>query len=388
MEEFQQEYLDGLKEKLGGLEIIILGFENKSQKDLLSDDSYIEFKRVVHSIKGSAGSYDFNFASTICHNMEDFMQEAEMKEITSDFVDTLFKYHNLLTLYCDGQMGAVDINKVDLEQRLLSINPSQVDATTEKVLVVEQSKMLSNIYRRFLGELGVQVSICKDSFQALGRLLEEPFDVLITGNIIKPIDGVSLAGMIEVSNTLNKDIDVYITSSSRLDESHLPNKVVKTFLKNSELGKNIYTEFQKRRQVTREYLDENIVRSSSTKPLKIIFYVDDDLDIHKIAKISLEALSDTQVIYFQSGKELLTALEDDKPDLIILDYVMPEMDGPAVSNYLKKLEQCKNIPIIFLTASNSEKEQVILKDLKPLGVIHKPIRPKNFSLQIMDIWNQ
>ena len=86
-------------------------------------------------------------------------------------------------------------------------------------------------------------------------------------------------------------------------------------------------------------------------------------------------------------KPAIEKIKLNPPDLILLDYMMPELSGIEVCLILKKLEETKHIPIVFLTGASSEKELKDIQALKPLGIIQKPIRAKTFPKEILKFWD-
>ncbi len=87
-----------------------------------------------------------------------------------------------------------------------------------------------------------------------------------------------------------------------------------------------------------------------------------------------------------SGKNVIKYLQKYHVDLILLDYIMPEMDGPEVFDRLRANSDYKDIPVIFLTGV-SEKETVIktLVDLKPEGYVLKPSKKSELVAKIIDV---
>lgn len=106
------------------------------------------------------------------------------------------------------------------------------------------------------------------------------------------------------------------------------------------------------------------------KPDKKIMLVDDSPILLRNLKSILDQRY--EVLLTTSGQQALKAIPEKEPDLVILDYKMPEMDGKAVFEEMQKDEKMKDIPVIFLTSvSDSKSIQSILK-LKPAGYILKP----------------
>lgn len=103
---------------------------------------------------------------------------------------------------------------------------------------------------------------------------------------------------------------------------------------------------------------------------KKIMLVDDSAVVLRNIKNILEPKY--QVFVTTSGRQALSAIPEKEPDLVVLDYKMPELDGGAVFEEMQKDEYMKNIPVIFLTSvSDSQTIQSILK-LRPAGYILKP----------------
>ncbi|MDJ0687666.1 MAG: response regulator [Xenococcaceae cyanobacterium MO_188.B32] len=120
---------------------------------------------------------------------------------------------------------------------------------------------------------------------------------------------------------------------------------------------------------------------------KRILVVDDDDGIREVIQICLEAIAGWEVIPAASGKEALTAAQNRKPDAILLDVMMPDMDGLKTFQQLQTRSQTELIPTIFLTAKSKISEQRKLQFIGVAGVIIKPFEPYNLVDQIKTILN-
>lgn len=123
-----------------------------------------------------------------------------------------------------------------------------------------------------------------------------------------------------------------------------------------------------------------------TKPLARILYVEDEPDIRVVAQMALEAVGGFTVIACASGQEALNAAPDAKADLLLLDVMMPGMDGPSTLKGLRELPATANTPVIFMTAKVQAAEVAVYKGLGALEVIPKPFDPMELSAQIQRIW--
>lgn len=124
------------------------------------------------------------------------------------------------------------------------------------------------------------------------------------------------------------------------------------------------------------------------KELKTILYVEDEEDIRSIAQIALEDIGGFTLKNCTNGEEALAAAESFVPDLILLDVMMPGMDGPTTLNELRKNPKFSNIPAIFITAKIQADEISEYKSLGALDVISKPFDPITLAAQIKEIWSR
>lgn len=116
-----------------------------------------------------------------------------------------------------------------------------------------------------------------------------------------------------------------------------------------------------------------------------VMLVDDEGDIRVIAKLSLEKVGGWQFVAAASGYEALEKLRVDRPDVILLDVMMPELDGPSTFAALRELPEAQDIPVIFLTAKVQRKEVQRYLELGALGVIPKPFDPMTLPQEIRRI---
>lgn len=121
--------------------------------------------------------------------------------------------------------------------------------------------------------------------------------------------------------------------------------------------------------------------------LKKILYAEDEPDVQTIVELTVQTMSDYEIKVCNNGKKLLECVEEYSPDLILLDVMMPEMDGPTTFKNLQANENTKKIPVIFMTAKAQVHEIEIFKELGALGIITKPFDPMDLCNEIEQIWN-
>lgn len=118
---------------------------------------------------------------------------------------------------------------------------------------------------------------------------------------------------------------------------------------------------------------------------KMVLLIDDEYMIRQIVQVCLESLSTWKTTIATSGKEGLAAIAQSKPDAILLDMMMPDMDG---FDFLEKLQadaELAHIPVILLTACTNRIDRQTLMELGCKGVISKPFEPIALVSQITDI---
>jgi CheY-like chemotaxis protein len=117
---------------------------------------------------------------------------------------------------------------------------------------------------------------------------------------------------------------------------------------------------------------------------KHILAVDDSAE--QLMQIKEHLKEFYEVTLVGNGKNALKFLEKQKVDLILLDYMMPEMDGPDVYKLIREDEELQDIPVVFLTGVK-EKETVVktLVELKPQGYVVKPAKKSELVAKIIDV---
>lgn len=126
---------------------------------------------------------------------------------------------------------------------------------------------------------------------------------------------------------------------------------------------------------------------SSNVPLKILL-VEDQPDIKIIAQIALEDIGKFQVCYCASGQEALENIEKFNPDLILLDVMMPGMDGTEVIKKIKTNDSFRHIPVVFMTAKVQPQEVQRYLNLGASYVISKPFEPMRLADQLYRVFKK
>lgn len=117
---------------------------------------------------------------------------------------------------------------------------------------------------------------------------------------------------------------------------------------------------------------------------KRILIVDDEDDIREVAQVSLELVGHFDVLTVSSGRDGVERARSGQPDAILLDVMMPDMDGPSTLVQLRADPATRDIPVLFLTAKAQTAERTRLADLGVAGVLTKPFDPLKLAGEVAD----
>jgi two-component system OmpR family response regulator len=122
------------------------------------------------------------------------------------------------------------------------------------------------------------------------------------------------------------------------------------------------------------------------QPLNRICYVEDDEDIQRIVRMSLERVGKMTVEVVSDPMVAIERMIAFKPELVMLDWMMPGMDGPTLFRKMRDTPETKDLPVVFITAKASQREQDELRGIGAAGTILKPFSPKDLPEQLRAIW--
>jgi len=122
------------------------------------------------------------------------------------------------------------------------------------------------------------------------------------------------------------------------------------------------------------------------RPLNRICYVEDDEDIQRIVRMSLERVGKMTVEVVGDPTRAIEAMTEFRPDLVMLDWMMPAMDGPALFRQMKLRPETNALPVVFITAKAAQRDLDELMKMGAAGTISKPFNPKDLPDQLRAIW--
>ncbi len=121
-------------------------------------------------------------------------------------------------------------------------------------------------------------------------------------------------------------------------------------------------------------------------PLTRICYVEDDEDIQRIVRMTLERVGKMTVEVVGDPTLAIAAMTAFKPDMVMLDWMMPKMDGPTLFRQMKLRPETSALPVVFITAKAAQSDLNELLAMGAVGAISKPFSPKDLPDQLRAIW--
>lgn len=120
-------------------------------------------------------------------------------------------------------------------------------------------------------------------------------------------------------------------------------------------------------------------------PISKVLMIDDEPDIRQVGQMSLKAVGKWMVVLAKDGLEGISLAATEQPDVVLLDVMMPGMDGPTTLTKLREQEATRLIPVIFMTAKVQKHEVERYSAMGAAGVISKPFDPMSLPKEIRRI---
>ena len=116
-----------------------------------------------------------------------------------------------------------------------------------------------------------------------------------------------------------------------------------------------------------------------------ILHIDDDFDIRQLAQLGLAEIGGFEVLQCSSGQEALEQAQDFAPEMILIDMMMPGLDGPETLQRLRQLDGLENTPAAFMTARGVHDAQELAGET---DVITKPFDPLTIADEVREVWEK
>lgn len=207
--DMRKQFLAELPERCDGYDNLILALE-KNPDDR---QTFNELCRGIHSLKGSGGTHELGILTTICHQLENFLIEADAQSGWDEiFTSRALAYVDLLRrVEILGARVNPDYSVIEVDLDTLRQATLQNRMTG---LVAESSPTMAGIYQAALKDMSVQLTVVDNGLTALKRLLQESYDFVIVGRELKELNGIAVMLALRASQAKNWDVPAIIVTGS------------------------------------------------------------------------------------------------------------------------------------------------------------------------------
>ena len=233
LQQIRDGYLAEMPAKCDEIENLVLAMSSSS------DESYAELYRLVHSMKGSAGTHGLTVVSAICHELEDQLAKLSREGggISETEVNILLRLVDLVR-----RARAIALkNKPDFSETEKELENIRKETLQDQLpaLLVESSGYVKLMCQEALSDLPVQLTVEEDGLLALQRMLQQRFAFVISAYETRTLNGVAVIRAIRASESINKNIKtILITSRQDLRDGH-HSELDYVLNRNAELGDNL-----------------------------------------------------------------------------------------------------------------------------------------------------
>ena len=383
-------YLRGLKNDLAGIEQLIVDL---SRPDGAGERTR-KLARAVHSIKAVAGSYGLELISLAVDGLQDELAIQGLVDGDSEiYIDRLLQHKHRLARLVEAYLANDNPTLRDIQSMYArpaldpAARPLDAPLSLSRVLLVDPSQATLKICAGVLNAVGVRaIATAQDGYEALGRLLKEPFDAVITSLHVPTIDGQSLTPVLRTIPGPNRKTPVILltASTAALDPSAArPDYIVE---KNPHMTGRLKTILSELKGAAK--LDAAPTAPKLDGVLKKIVLVDDSKSIHQLLRISFKRFAEIQIATLADPTTAVDFVRSEKPDLVLLDVNMPQASGEDVFREISASADLQDIPVAFLTAEDSAQRRDELSALGAWQVFKKPFLPKTFAAQLIKLFSE
>lgn len=215
----------------------------------------------------------------------------------------------------------------------------------KRVLIIEDDSFFADVLKNKLESYGCEVEWIADGTDGFNKIKEMKPNLVLLDILLPGMNGYEILEKKKDVDDI-KDIPVIVISNSGqpVEIERVLELGAKDYLIKAQFGPN---EVMDKVVACLGDLDDEVVEFGSIKG-KTIFIVEDDEFLSDLLKEKFD-MEGADVVHVTSGEELFTALEDKKPDMILLDIVLPRMDGYEILDTIRNNEEIKDVPVVMLS---------------------------------------
>jgi CheY-like chemotaxis protein/signal transduction histidine kinase/CHASE3 domain sensor protein len=264
----------------------------------------------------------------------------------------------------------------------------------KKLLIVEDNEQQNSAIRELIGDNDVKCTSAYTGEEAFEMLQEGSFDCIIVDLGLPDMTGFELLEKIKSDSNINQTpVIVYTGRDLKKEESNLLSKLANTVvLKTADSHERLLDEtilflhrVESKLPKEKQRIIRNLHKSDEVLQNKKVLLVDDDMrNIYSLTN-ALES-EGLEVVTAENGKVALDLVKEDKSiDLVLMDVMMPEMDGYEATQEIRKIETLKTLPIIALTAKAMKEDKEKCFAVGMSDYIAKPVNLEQL-LSLMRVW--
>ncbi len=285
------------------------------------------------------------------------------------------------------------INLISVLNKLEIISHKKIRTVT----IVDDDEVEFERFKKEFKNEKVRINYIKDSKIAFSQIKESQPDLIVLDLIMPEVDGITLAKKLK-SDKHTKEIPIIISTAKNLskEESELLDKIVEEIsLKSNESPFDVLIKVRERLQLQAIGQAENKTRKGKTAKINkltesenpLIMIVDDDPDTLFTLNELVESLS-YRTVLAKDGLECIKKLKEIKPDLILLDIMMPRMDGFQTLNKIRENQKLEKVRVFAVTARAMEEDKKIILKHGFDDYIPKPVDPLILTNKINTHFNK
>lgn len=221
-----------------------------------------------------------------------------------------------------------------------------------RILLVEDNRATVEVMQQELEMLGYEATVARNGLEAVELAASQLPDLIIMDIALPKMDGLQAASQIR-SNPKTKGIPILAATAKALPEDRkrcldagCDDYLAKPFT-HSELNASIVGLLKRK---------SGVVSPHGAPSMKKILIIDDNIEFSNLVRSKLQETGRYEVRVENNGLPGIETARAFKPDLILLDVVMPDMDGPEVAEKIQEDNTIANVPIVFLTSIVNEEE--------------------------------
>ncbi len=284
-----------------------------------------------------------------------------------ELVNSILNYTQMGELFVVDKESVEEFKTGKVYDEQIGILNDDFYAPKARLLLVDDNHFNLELLKGMLKRSGIQMDTATNGQEAIDRVKNCRYDIIFMDHMMPVMDGVKALHIIR-DQGLCDDTKIIVLTANAVEDAR--DKYLNEGFNDYLIKPVLYNGLV---EVIKKYLPDNLIESkkaytnvddSINKTIRTnvaeeqgtILIVDDDVVNLKIAEKLLNNIY--KVVCVESGKAALSYLEDNIPDIILLDIHMPVMSGLDVIKEIKKNDEIKDIPIIFLTADNDMESEV------------------------------